>query len=198
MIPIAELRTLVGLDAGDASDDALLTSLEAYGVAQVGLTSGAYLGAQVEATERIIGNGSTLLRLPRWPIVSVALIEESFVTDTVPYPIAITDYAIRSPYLVRTGSAVWVLGAEYAVTYTAGYADDAYPPIYRQAVKDIVAVMYPAAKSTAAGGITIGTLIEEDFGDYSYKLSEGSSSSVDGSSDAVAAILSRLPKRIRV
>jgi hypothetical protein len=198
MIPIAELRTLVGLAAGDASDDALLTSLEAYGVAQVELTSGAYLGASIEATDRVIGNGSTLLRLPRWPVTAVALIEESFVTDTVPVPIEVVDYAIRSPSLVRTGSAVWVRGAEYAVTYTAGYAADAYPPTYRQAVKDIVAVMYPAAKSTAAGGITIGTLIGETFGDYSYKLSEGSSSSVDGSSDAVALILARIPKRIRV
>jgi hypothetical protein len=127
------------------------------------------------------------------------LVEQSYVTDVVPYPVVITEYVIRSPYLIRTGGAVWDIGAEFAVTYTAGYEADAYPPVYRQAVKDIVAVTYPAASAVAEGGVVAGELTEEKFGEYSYKLSEGTAASVgDASSGDVATILSRLPKRIRV
>lgn len=193
MIPVDELRAWVGA-ADTAPTNALLVSLEAYAVAQVELTTGAYLGPADDFVDRIIGTGSIELRLPHFPVTAVASVEQSWLRDATPTPVAVTDFVLRTPLLVRTAWGVWERGAEFAVTYAAGYEPDAYPPIYRQAVLDIVKATYDAQTAALASA---GNVKTESLGEYSYE-SAISSTDFDAAASSVKAILAQLPRRVRV
>lgn len=193
MIDVAELRAWVGVT--DNSADDLLEQLEAVAVEQVALTSGAYLVASGSVTDQIIGDGTTVLRLPKAPVTAVASVSESWVTDASPSPTAITDFARRDALLYRTGGAVWLRGAEYAVTYTAGYADDAFPSLYRQAVLDIVKALYDAQSASLEGA---GDFRTESLGEYSYEAASTGSVDFNTAAASVKAILAQLPRRVRV
>lgn len=193
MIPVAELRAWVGA-ADTPENNALLVQLEARAVADVELTTGAYLGASDSVVDRIIGDGSTVLRLPKAPVTAVASVAEAWTTDPDLDSVTITEFALRSPLLYRSGGAVWIAGAEYEVSYTAGYAADAFPPLYRQAVLDIVKATYDAQTSSQS---TEEQFKKETFGDYSYERFSGPATSNDAAS-SVKTILAQLPKRVRV
>lgn len=193
MIPIAELRAWVGATA-DPTTDALLLQLEAHALAQVELTTGAYLGPEDDFVDRIIGDGTTELRLPRGPVTDVSYVEESWRTDAEPVPVDVPDYAIRSPLLIRTGGGVWTRGAEFEVEYTAGYDAADVPPLYRQAVLEIVKATYDAQAASLAAGEEFK---KETFGDYSYERFAAAPTASDASG-SVKAILAQLPRRVRV
>lgn len=198
MIPVEELRAALG---AAPTDDALLESLEQYAVAEVELTTGRYLGPAEDFTDQIIGDGSTELRLPRFPVSEVVSVEQSWLTDAVPAPVAVTDFVLRTPRLIRTAGGVWTRDAEFTVEYHAGYEDDEVPPIYRQAVLDIVAATFPVSKAMATATVDAGEFKSETFEEYSYTRADSGSAASGTPSAArasVAAILARLPRRIRV
>lgn len=193
MIPIAELRAWVGA-AASAQTDALLLQLEAHAVEQVALTTGAYLGPVDDFVDRVIGGGSTELRLPRFPVSEVISVQRSWLTDVVSAPEAVTDFVVRSPTLVRTGGAVWTLGAEFEVDYTAGYEDDEVPRIYRQAVLGIVKATYEAQAASLSADEEFK---KESLGEYAYEAA-GTGTDADSAAGTVRSILAQLPRRIRV
>lgn len=193
MINVTELRAWVGVT--DNSADDLLEQLEAFAVEQVALTTGAYLGASGTVTDRVIGDGTFVLTLPKGPATAVATVNESWLTDLTPSPVAITGYTLRSPVLYRTGGAVWKRGAEYEITYTAGYAADAFPELYRQAVLDIVKALYDAQSASLAGA---GDYAQESLGEYTYDATSTASVDFNAASATVKDILAQLPKRVRV
>lgn len=195
MIPLADLRAWTGA-AASPENDALLTRLDAYAVAEVELTTGAYLGVSGTVTDRVIGDGTAVLRLPKGPATAVASVQEAWIANPEIDPVAVTAFALRAPLLYRSGGGVWARGAEYTIGYTAGYAADAYPQLYWQAVLDIVKAAYEAQSASLA---TDEGLQRESLGEYAYELAAGSSSLTPAAARAsVAAILARLPKRIRV
>ena len=200
MIPVEDLRTWVGLEADDDSADALLTQLEAAAVAEVELTTGQYLGPVEEFVDRVIGDGTYRLRLPKGPVTAVESITEAWPTHPDDEPVAVTDFVLRSPHVIATNAYFWVRGAEYEVTYTAGYAEEDIPPLYRQAVIDLVRATYPAAAASQSSGVDAGEFKAESLGEYSYTLADGATSSTDsdGARASVSDILARLPRRIRV
>lgn len=184
MLTTDELREWVG--AGP-EDDELLATLEQQAVAEVELATGNFYGAPAQFIDRIIGDGTTQLVLPKYPVTAVASVMQSYLTDVVPAPVAVTDFVIRSPHLVRTGGAVWTRDAEFQATYTAGIAGADVNPMIRRAVFDLVAYSY------AAHGVT-EEFKSETIGQYSYTRSD----SAPTGDAARAAILRRLPRRLRV
>lgn len=197
MIPVPELRDWVGTDA---TQDATLAILEAAAVARVELWTRGYFGLQGTFTDRVIGDGTTRLALPKYPIVAVASVNQTWLTDAVPAPVAVTEYVVRSPYLIRTSGLTWARGAEFTVEYTAGFAADAYPEIYRSAVRDIVAATF-SARSVAAELPGADVFKSETSPDYSYErfdVSDVGPTSDSAAEESVVAILARLPRRVRI
>lgn len=195
MIPIPELRDWVG---ADASEDPVLTVLEAAAVARVELWTRGYFGPSATFTERVVGDGSIRLALPKYPITAVASVNQSWLTDTVPVPELVTEFVIRTPYLIRTGGRSWDRGAEFTVEYTAGYSD--YPEIYESAVRDIVSATY-GARSAAATTAAEEVFKSETSPDYSYERFDSdpvASASDEAAEESVKAILARLPRRARI
>lgn len=195
MIAVADLRAWVGA-ADTTENNALLTQLEAYAVAEVELQTGAYLGVSGTVSDRVIGDGTTQLRLPKYPVTAVASVAQSTPTDVDPDPVDVTEFALRSPLLIRTGGATWTRDDEFEITYTAGYAADAFPSLYHQAVLDIVKATYDAQAASLGSDDDVS---RETLGEYSYELASSVASLTPGAARGDAAtILSRLPRRLRV
>jgi hypothetical protein len=193
MIPLLELRALVGVE--DDAQDELLEALELAAVDAVSKKARLYLGESGAVTDRIIGDGTPYLYLPRWPVTAVASITERYPFDAVPFDRPVTDFVLRDEFqLWRTGSNVWSGGYEYEVVYTAGYAVGDFPGVLVQAVKDIVALRFPVAVATETG--TAGEVKKrETFGPYTveFDTSSGATASTDaaGADASIDAILTR-------
>jgi hypothetical protein len=183
MIDVATLRRW--LDSPESDDD-LLAILEAEAVARVEAHTGRSYGAPAERTDVILGSGTAMLFLPQGgTTITVSLVEEYMYPGAAPTVLAATDYEVRDGRVVRLGGYAWYQGAEYHVTYTAGYTAGAEPPIVREVVRELVSLAYQARGSEG--------LQSESIADYSYTKSYGAGG---GGQTLAEAALARLPRQV--
>lgn len=151
----ARIKTRSGITFGDLGliNDAALDALIAGLNEQIsGLVDG-YCGRDfahhVDVTETLEGNGRPKLRLPGYPIISVASVT---VNGTV---YAATDYRVLPGGVLenRKGLRVWPYRKEIEIVYTYGYATP--PGGVAAVVEDLAkAALQDAARGHAAQGVS--------------------------------------------
>lgn len=199
MITQAQWEAHLRLTAG--TDVAILTVLEASAVEWLEQTCNRYFGLLTTggSTEEIIGDGSEDLWLAEAPNPATVPsdLEERAYIGSSPVTITASDSngfelrtgARNTARLVRKLGGCWEWGYRFTVAYEYGYAQDAEPQDIRQAVLDLMALMYLetlAPGGGSSGGGAAGPIQSEKIGDYSYVLgaAAGSSSTIGGVSAA--------------
>lgn len=176
MIALDDLRDYLGILSDQHGDDALLETLETEAVSIVETGTNIRYSATGTVVEFIRGNGLADLFLSGSPTADPSeVLEATAIGET---GAAVTDWVRRSSRLVRTSGGVWTLDYEYKVTYTGGYAANAEPPVVRNAVKQIVAILYRGRGKEGQHSETTGPT-------YAYTKDE----------EAIARVLESLPHR---
>lgn len=150
MIELDDLRD--ALEQPDRSEDPYIRDLEAAAVAYAERQTGLYLGAARDATEYVIGGGTSDLWLagPVAEITSVT--EHAYSGDDGTVLTAEDDdgYLVRGDRLVRKNGNTWYRGYEYEVAYSQG-AD--VPADIQQAVRQLVALWFEARLPVSDAGL---------------------------------------------
>jgi hypothetical protein len=164
VISLDDLKAWLG-EPSDPGIDALLTALEARAVEIIERETGRYFRTETPLTEVMRGDGSDKLWLSERPATITSVEERSRPGDSWTaiasgYEIE-TETKLPTPStLRRTGSLVWKRGYDYRVIYPFGYTAGAEPGDIRQAVIDVVDMLY---HDRARKGLR-----SETIGDYSY------------------------------
>lgn len=175
VITQAEARVfLPGISADQATIATLITRADSILSAWCG-----YRGATASAdptfdsttyTRYMHGPGGRVLQLPYWPVSSVTSIEDdtSEAFDGSTYLVASGDYDVERPgepgrvRLKQTSTrGSWTQGAESAVkpikaVFVAGYAAGSAPEAIKEAVAEMVAILWGAKDTVAQGTVGIG------------------------------------------
>lgn len=142
-------------------------------------------------TVYLTGNGSRRLWLPEPPVMvgspaayDVAVEESRYPGGTSTTLALATDFEVRmhgsEGWLARLGGSYWKNGYEYAVTYSHGYAADAYPEDVVDVVAGLVALRVQLAGMEATRS--------ESVGGYSYtRFGEGDLDAIPGALDTIEA-----------
>ena len=144
MITLADAKLNIRLADDQDWDDALIERMIDGATAYLERRTGWRLSEVGEVTEWLCGDGTRTLWL-RQPVEAVTVDLDGTEVDP-------DTYAVRGSRLVRSGE-VWRQGAEYAVTYDAGFAAGDGPPDLQQAVRLIVAGWYEHREAWATGTI---------------------------------------------
>ena len=143
MIPLAELKSALRIDADQDAHDADLLRLEPAAVAACERVTGRYFGPPATLKETVEGTGQRELWLRNEPheVASVTIVGNpgGALAQLVPA----TFYAVRGRRLVGAGG--WGYESwphEYEVVYSAGYEPGTEPADVRQAVHDLVALWF--------------------------------------------------------
>lgn len=165
MITLSDLKAWLG-DPAEPGVDALLTALEERAVEIVQGETDWYFGPEITHTVHLTGEGFTKLYLRARPTAITSV--ESRANTEDPW-VAITEaggWELQLPrpdwmgaVLLRK-NGVWTAGTQYRVVYEFGYAAGDEPGDIRQAVIDIVDMLY---HDRARKGLR-----SETIGDYSY------------------------------
>lgn len=171
MVPLADLKAWLGIDAGDTTYDAILTNLEPRAVAVLQREANRYFGAVAETTEYLTGRGTADLWLAEVPAAIPATVirrsgpgaKETTITatDDDGYVLRASD---REARLVRKSGHTWADGQEFEATYNRGYVAGSEPGDVQQAVIDIVTRTFKRRGSEG--------LKSESVGGYSYTVAD--------------------------
>jgi hypothetical protein len=179
MIALAELRVRCGLDAGDTSKDATLTSMEAGAVQWIEAYTGRHFGAVAAQTEVLDGGGPALwLSSDPNPAGAVTGVDEWDASSLAWEALEAAAYRVEGRRLFRSSGEAWTHGyGRWRVRYPAGYAAGSEPPTIRECVISLVRSAF-GRESTATGGVK-----SEKIGDYGYTLEDAGDARVsDGRS----------------
>lgn len=159
MIGLTELRDFLRLRDDEHDDDSFIMQLEANAVAMVESATGYTYPAQGPVVEYVRGTGTDELFLGLTPTADpTEVLERAKVGDV---GTAITSaqsdgWVRRGGRLVRKAGAVWIRGAEYQVTYVGGFVPDTEPGDVRQAVMQIVGVLFRGRGKDGLRSETVG------------------------------------------
>lgn len=172
MIDLDLLKSELGIELTDESQDDLLERLEAAAVAYMSSQTGVYFGDPLERIEHISGNHAREIWLANPPTEDEAITVETEGDFNVWTELDAADYAVRGSALLRR--SCWPRGIQnIRVTYTAGMDGDSAPEDVRDAVIDIVKSTFAAA--TGEAGVKA-----EAIGGYSWTADDSSASMVFG------------------
>lgn len=179
MISNAQLRSIVGLEADDDSQDEILSSLERAAVAFIQNATGLHFGEVEETTIYLQGSGLRRLWLPQAASGTVTVLE---LPDAGDAGTAVTEasddgFVVRGSQLVRKNGLTWNRDYEYAVTFPRGYEAGSEPDDIRQLVMDLVSAKY--AQRGKEG------MKSETLGRYSYTFGDGDLSTIMGAKDVI-------------
>lgn len=158
MIDLADLKAALQIPAAFTEHDDYLTALERAAVAYVERKTGWYWGPQQEVEVVLYGSGTRDLWLPDHASAVSRVVEWSVYGVDIELPAE--SYALRLEpgsthglRLSRRDGGLWLLGYEYAVTYTRGYAAGEEPADIRQAVIGLVALWFEQRFPVALGTV---------------------------------------------
>lgn len=184
MIGLTELRDYLRIRPDSHDDDALLEQLEVNAVAIVETATGYSYPALGTIIEYMRGTGTEELFLQLLPTADPTEVRERLAigdTGTAITPAQSDGWVLRGNRLLRKAGGVWVRGAEYQVTYPAGYLGDDEPADVRMAVTQIVGVLYRGRGKDGFDSETVGGADSS----YTYQKTEA----------AIKAITDTLPHR---
>lgn len=141
----------------------LLASLRDYALAYLEGETHRYFRDSREFTEYLVGTGTVRLWLREPPVETY---EDEVIVDGRRMGGAweeVIDFEVRGRSLIRDLGVSWDRRAEYRVTYTAGYVEDALPSDVEEAVMELVRYRLRDLSQTAG-------LQSERLGDYQYNL----------------------------
>lgn len=154
VVPLSSVKAHCSIDADDDEFDA---ELGLYRDAAVDMVE-RYCGIYLAEREGVVWKAETLptkLRLGVGPIVSI---DEGAYLDAAgadaEWDVSTLRIGLRGEVVLRAGQS-WPTGSGFAVTFTAGYADDERPPALVQAVLMFTAHLFANRESVQASG-TIG------------------------------------------
>jgi len=179
MIGLDVLRAWTGAPASEAND-ALLLRMERAAVARVEAWTGLPFGEPAERVDTLTGTGTTTLYLSAPPVGPVVVEELWYPGHASPTTLPSSSYGVSGSVLTRYSGHVWYAVYMYRVTYQAGYAPDAVPELYQDAVVRMVSMMWNQRGSE--------DLASEGGGGFSFVRN----------ADALDAVLRGLPRRWRV
>src|SRR5690606_9493970 len=159
VIDLTDLKAALNVPDGFTAHDDYLTALERAAVGYVQRKTGWYWGPEQEVEVVLSGSGTRDLWLPDHASAVSRVVEWSVYGVDIELPAE--SYALRLEpgsthglRLSRRDGGLWLLGYEYAVTYTRGYAAGEEPADIRQAVTGLVAHWFehrlPVASDLAA------------------------------------------------
>lgn len=158
MIDLPALKAALNIPEGYTEHDDYLAALEAAAVSYVQHRTGWYWGPSEDVTTYLWGMGSPDLWLPDHASAVGEVVERSFygvdrMLDASVYTLRLEPGSTHGLRLIRL-DGIWHPDAEYAVTYTRGYAEGEEPGDIRQAVIGLVALWFeqrlPVALDTVA------------------------------------------------
>lgn len=157
MIDLPALKGALNIPEGYTEHDDYLTALEAAAVSYVQRRTGWYWGPSEDVTAHLRGMGSPDLWLPDHASAVSKVVEWSpygidQTLDASAYTLRLEPGSTHGLRLVRLDD-IWYPGAEYAVTYTRGYAEGEEPGDIRQAVIGLVALWFEARLPVALGTV---------------------------------------------
>jgi hypothetical protein len=184
IVTVAELKTALGIDELDVSQDAYLEQLIVNVGAWIQEQTHQYFDTPVARTEILEGSGERKLYLPGHVDESQTLGDESADLAAL---VAVrerligegkndwtdleedTDWERRKDALVRIGSwPCWLRNSEYEIQFMDGWVSA--PPDIKALVIELASGQYGADQANADGTAGIAS---EKLGDYSYTLGDG-------------------------
>lgn len=173
MIPLADIKTYIGLTATTAEEDALLEQLEAAAVAHFERTTHRYFGPPVLITDILPGNSRAHLFLSEQPIEAegVVVTERWRQSDD---GTLLEDVALRSRRLVR--DTAFLLGYEYTAEYLAGYGageGDLAGVTGHDVPADVWRAIAEIVKASWQSRTTNEAMKSETISGYSYTRADG-------------------------
>lgn len=121
---VSQQKLRDALEVQEPDEFGYLADLEARAVAHIERQTGRYFRELQQTTEYVVALGTRNLWLVDPPAVGPAVTVVDVLTGET---VASADYTVRGTKLVH-GTGRWVLGREYAVTYTRGYASTSPTP----------------------------------------------------------------------
>lgn len=174
MIPLADLKTYIGLSTTTEEQDALLVQLEAAAVAHLERSTHRYFGPPKLYSEVVAGNSRAAVWLSEEPIESGGVIlTERWRHDDE--GTEIDDIAVRGRKLVRAGG-YYLRGAEYTAEYLAGYGagtGDLDGLEGHPVPADIWRAVAEIAKASWQSRTTNEAMKSETISGYSYTRADG-------------------------
>lgn len=182
IVPLDELKTLLGLDPLDTTDDLLLTLLESQAAAYVEAQIGRRYSEPQDRTEFIKGLGVETLYLGGHAAAGIESVRSRPLTGRDFEDVEAEDYDVRGDTIVLLGGR-WSHLYEYEVVYSDGYDLGSAPADIRALVADLVSIAFAALGEEGVKS--------ESIGDYSYTLDSGVTAAAASLSDASTATINR-------